>query len=242
MTVERGVRSNMVKAVTQHATVEQTAQHIHVDFSMPHAVLSSAALNGGIIHADHLVNVKVPKHGTFTSPPDVTLSKYCADAGWSGTTVGMMTAASMESFRMMHVSEQGVEIVVMATAGLSNARRVGDPAEHRIMTEQAEHVGTINIIVLTSAVLTGAASVEAVLMVTEAKTAALQDAGIRSPVSQRIATGTGTDAVAVVSGHGPEVIGYCGKHVVFGEILGRLVTNTVRSSIAWELEKIRRMC
>lgn len=227
----------MVKSVTQHATVKKTPQHIHVAFSLPHAVLSSAVLNGGVVYADHLVNVKVPNHGAFTEPPDVTLSRYCEDAGWSGTTVGMMTAASMESFRMMQVSEQGVEIVVMVTTGLSNARRVGDFAEHRIMAAPAEQVGTINIVVMTSAVLTEAASVEAVLMATEAKTAALQDAGIRSPVSHGIVTGTGTDAVAIVSGHGPEVVGYCGKHVVFGEILGRLVTKTVTSSIAWELEK-----
>jgi adenosylcobinamide hydrolase len=37
-----------------------------------------------------------------------------------------------------------------------------------------------------------------------------------------------------VSGHGPELISYCGKHVLFGEILGRLVMEAVSSSIAWE--------
>jgi len=82
--------------------------------------------------------------------------------------------------------------------------------------------------------LTDAASIEAILIITEAKAAALQDAKIISPISNKIATGTGTDSVAVVSGHGPETISYCGKHVLFGEILGRLVMETVASSIAWE--------
>jgi adenosylcobinamide amidohydrolase len=63
----------------------------------------------------------------------------------------------------------------------------------------------------------------------------MRNAGIRNPVSGRIASGTGTDAVAVVSGHGPEIIRYCGKHVLFGEISGRMVTETVASSIAWDL-------
>lgn len=225
----------MLTALTRHATVEQTPQYIHVAFSTPHCVTSSAVLNGGVVQADHLVNLKVPKHSPFTTPPDVSLARYCTDAGWRGTTVGMMTAASMRSFRMLHATEQGIDLAVMVTAGLLNARRVGDPAEHRSMATQSEYVGTINIVVLTSAVLTGAAGVEAVLMATEAKAAALQDAGIRSPLSQRIATGTGTDAVAVVSGQGPARIAYCGKHVLFGEILGRLVTDTVASSIAWAL-------
>ena len=224
----------MVETVTQHATLEQTQQHIHVAFSIPHQVTSSAVLNGGVVYANHLVNLKVPKNGIFTESAEVTLSKYCTDSGWEGTSVGMMTAASMNSFRMVQESEQGVEIVVMVTSGLSNARRVGDPAEQRKMADQSKKVGTINIVILTSAVLTGSASVEAVLIATEAKSAALQDAGIRSPVSNKIATGTGTDSVAIVSGHGPETIRYCGKHVLFGEILGRMVTDAVASSIHWD--------
>jgi adenosylcobinamide amidohydrolase len=164
---------------------------------------------------------------------EVTLAKYCADAGWSGTIVGMMTAASMDSFRMVRESVQDIDVIVLVTAGLSNPRRAGDRAEHRKMTTQPEEKGTINIIAMTSAILTGAAMVEALMMVTEAKSAVLQDASIRSPVSNKIATGTGTDAIAVVSGHGPETVRYCGKHVLIGEILGRLVTDAVRSSIDW---------
>ena len=146
----------------------------------------------------------------------------------------MMTAASMKSFRMAKITEQGIDIIIVVTTGLSNARRVGDVAECRAMVTDSKAVGTINIIFLTSAKLTDAASVEAVLMITEAKAAALQEAKILSPISNKIATGTGTDSVAVVSGHGPEVITYCGKHVVFCEILGRLVMETVASSIAWD--------
>ena len=229
----------MAVELIRQAYLEHTQNHIHIEFSQPHQIMSSAVLNGGFVSADHLVNMKVPKHssdkkGTASELPALTLSNYCLDAGWQGTSVGMMTAASMKSFRMAKVTEQGVELVVLVTSGLSNARRVGDRAECRTMAEDSKEVGTINIIFLTSAKLTDAASVEAVLVITEAKAAALQDAKIMSPISNEIATGTGTDSVAVVSGHGPEVIKYCGKHVLFGEILGRLVMDTVGSSIAWE--------
>ena len=224
----------MAVELIRRASLEHTQNHIHIEFSQPHQIMSSAVLNGGFVSANHLVNMKVPKDSSVNELPALTLSNYCLDADWQGTSVGMMTAASMKSFRMAKVTEQGVELVVLVTSGLSNARRVGDGAECRTMAEDTEAVGTINIIFLTSAKLTNAASVEAVLVITEAKAAALQDAKIMRPISNKIATGTGTDSVAVVSGHGPEVISYCGKHVLFGELLGRLVMDTVGSSIAWE--------
>ncbi len=144
-----------------------------------------------------------------------------------------MTAASMDSFRLTQETVQGIEMAVLVTSGLSNHRRVGDRAEYRKMVTEPKEIGTINIIVMTSAKLTDAAMVEALLIVTEAKTAVLHDANITSPVSGKMATGTGTDSVAVVSGHGSETVGYCGKHVLFGEVLGRMVIETVAASIAW---------
>jgi len=84
---------------------------------------------------------------------------------------------------------------------------------------------------LTTAVLTAAAMIEAVITATEAKTAALQNLGIKSPVSQAPATGTGTDAIAIAGGRGPIKVQYCGKHVIFGEILAKLVIEAVTASI-----------
>ena len=144
-----------------------------------------------------------------------------------------MTAASMDSFRLVQATEQGVEIIVLVTAGLSNARRAGDYAECREIGSPLYDAGTINIICLTTAVLTPAAQVEAVLTATEAKTAALQNLGIQSPVSGTPATGTGTDAIAVAGacGHGSIKVQYCGKHVIFGEILAKLVIEALTSSL-----------
>ena len=103
------------------------------------------------------------------------------------------------------------------------------------MASHYNQVGTINIIVITSASLTGSALIEALLITTEAKSAALQEAGIMSPVSNKLATGTDTDSVAVVSGPGPGDVKYCGKHVLFGELLDSSVIDTVSSS-QWAIE------
>ena len=231
----------MTTTLTKHASLNHAPNHIHVEFSIPHQVMSSAVLNGGFVYADHIVNLKVPKCLAAPDSPQHTLTQYCDNANWTGNSVGMMTAASMDSFRMAKESVQDIDIVVLVTAGLSNPRRAGDRAEYRIMAAESKEIGTINIIMITSAILTGAAMVEALLIITEAKTAALQDAGIMSPISNKIATGTGTDSVAVVSGHGPDTVNYCGKHVLFGEMLGRMVTDTVTSSITWDLTNIRSL-
>ena len=143
----------------------------------------------------------------------------------------MMTAASIGSFRIAKKKEQGVDIAVLVTSGLSNLRRAGDHAEYRIMGASSQEIGTINIIVLTSAMLTQSALVEALMIATEAKAAALQALEVKSAISPGIATGTGTDAIAIVNGQGKPTIKYCGKHVLFGEILAKLVIEAVTSSI-----------
>lgn len=221
----------MGEEIIKGVILEHTPDYIHIAFNTPHQVISSAVLNGGLISADHLVNMKVSGESLPLPSPEDTLLEYSRQKGWLGTIIGMMTAASMDSFRVIKETEQGIDIVVLVTTGLSNARRIGDYAEYRHMTTSSITPGTINIILITSAVLIDAAAVEALLMITEAKTAALQEAGIISPVSNGIATGTGTDSAAVVSGKGPEQVHFCGKHVLFGEMLGRMVKKAVLASV-----------
>ncbi len=225
------IQQNLAKGML----LECTTNHIHVQFDTPHRVISSAVLNGGFVKARHILNLNVRdqiKNGCkIQKRPDITLAEYGKENGWSSKIVGLMTAASMDSFRMVQATEQGVDIFVLVTAGLSNVRRAGDYAEHREIGTSAGDTGTINIICLTSASLTQAAMIEAVITATEAKTAALQNLGIKSPVSDSPATGTGTDAIAIAAGHGSIKIKYCGKHVIFGEILANLVIEAVTSSL-----------
>ncbi|MBW2478868.1 MAG: adenosylcobinamide amidohydrolase [Deltaproteobacteria bacterium] len=221
--------------LTAKILLEQTPDHLHVQFDTGYRVLSSAVLNGGFVEASHILNLKVAKHtaGSIPSfkPPAVELSGYCQKQGWQGTAVGMMTAASMDSYRMVKTAHQGVDLIVLVTAGLSNARRAGDHAEHRDIMGAVADIGTINIICLTSAGMTPAAMIEAVMTVTEAKAAALQNLDIKSQVSGGAATGTGTDAIAVAADPQADKIPYCGKHVLFGELLANLVIDAVTSSI-----------
>lgn len=224
-----------MNSLIEHISFEHTQNHLHLEFDNPHQVISSAVLNGGLVMADHFVNIKVSKSSEESveplPSPETTLSKYCENFNWHGTVVGMMTAASMDSFRIAKKREQGVDLAVLVTTGLSNLRRAGDHAEYRIMGESSQEIGTINIIVLTSATLTQPALIEALMVATEAKAAALQSLGVKSAILPGIATGTGTDAMAIVNGQGKPTVQYCGKHVLFGEILAKLVIEALTSSI-----------
>lgn len=221
----------MTKLISQSVRFEHTPLHVHLEFLMPRTVISSAVFNGGVTQASHIVNLKVPDQVQTEESVESTLTQYCQDSGWMGVSVGMMTAASMNSLCVASQNVQGVDIEVLVTSGLSNPRRAGDPAEYQQIGSTVTDVGTINIIVISSAELTMPAMVEAVMIVTEAKAAALQDAGVVSPVSNRCATGTGTDAIAIVNGDGVHRVEFCGKHVLFGEILAKLVIRAVTESI-----------
>jgi adenosylcobinamide amidohydrolase len=215
--------------------LKQTREHICVSFDTEHPVLSSAVLNGGGCTASNILIMKVAENFTgkrqAVAKPEKTLAGYCRQLQLSGTTVGMMTSASMESFRQVSRSSQGVKITAMVTAGISNARCAGDRADQRVFHEYGNPTGTINIIILTTAKMSPAALVESVMLAAEAKTVAMRELDVKSPVSRAIATGTGTDAIAVANGAGPETIRYCGKHVLFGEMLASAVIEAITTSL-----------
>jgi len=216
--------------------LKQTPEHIYVGFSTEHPVLSSAVFNGGACTASNILIMQVAENfdGTkqIVENPENTLAEYCRQLQLSGTTVGMMTSASMDSFRLVSRSSQGVVISAMVTAGISNARCAGDRADRRTFQTDADPTGTINIIILTNAMMSHAAMVESVMLATEAKTVAMHKLGVKSPVSGAIATGTGTDAIAVANGFGSETIRYCGKHVLFGEMLASVVIEAITESLS----------
>lgn len=226
--------------LTPDICLTHTPAHLHLRFAQPLRVLSCAVLKGGFTQADHLLNLKVPKRIEVAETPETSLQRYAQDKGWQGTTVGMMTAASMNSFRYQTTICEGVTICALVTCGLSNLRRAGDPADVPSLLASPPEAGTINTILLTDAQLTDAAMVEAMMIITEAKTALMHSLDLRSPISGAIATGTGTDATAIISGHGPQ-IAYSGKHVRLGEVIASLTAQALADSIDWYFQRPERL-
>jgi len=208
---------------------------LHVDFGSDHRVLSSAVLNGGLGYCRHFVNLGVDqKCAAQRVDPATRIEQAYRGFSLRGPLVGMMTAASMRSCRANVIKVEQHVLLVALTSGLANARAAGDRAEYRQLFDTVTHAGTINILVCFSAPLTDTAMVEALSIVTEAKVQVMHDFDVASLVSDRIATGTGTDATAVVcSQQGGKKIRYAGKHTLFGEQLAQSVYKTLSSSLVY---------
>ncbi len=215
---------------------ERTQRHVRVELPGLWRACGSTPLRGGLVLTRRVVILNVESHGpdgdVDMPSPETTLEGYCRRRRWSGPSMGMMTAASMQSCRTAQRGHEGMAVFVVLTAGLTNARRAGDKADPGLTGIATIPPGTINIVAVTNANLADAAMVEAIMVMTEAKAAVLQRRAVMSPVSGLVATGTGTDSIALVCGEGPRVR-WCGKHVVPGELFARAVMDALDASLEW---------
>jgi adenosylcobinamide hydrolase len=159
---------------------------------------------------------------------DFMQQKIACDLKLSKTDINKMaTAADMDNLAVVTKEFQPLTVTVLATAGAkTNAIRTGvDESSH---IEGREPKGTINIVLLTNAVLTDGAMARAIVTVTEAKTAALEDLKVPSSYTRNVqATGTGTDSVIVVSGVTGPKAAYTGGHSKIGELIGKATYEAV---------------
>jgi iron complex transport system ATP-binding protein len=168
----------------------------------------------------------LPAESWAFEDPAAYLQAVAKDLGLTGCGVGLMTAVSMDRLICRRAQSRDLWVEAFITVGTSNAVRAGDPATVTEAVERPRSAGTINIILVTNADLSVPAMVEAVQVATEAKTAALAEAKVITKLTGTTATGTGTDAMVIVSGHGRQVR-YAGTHTSRGEMVGRVVLEGV---------------
>ncbi len=221
---------NIEESVNPACRLRQTEKYILLTFNASMHAISSCVLNGGQQNIRHVLNLKVVDDDTIVEDPAVTLSTICAGLGLTEKCLGMMTAASMTTLRYQTCWFGELYFSAIVTAGLENARRAGDPAD-MIVSDGVLPAGTINLVVSTNASLAPAAMMEALMIATEAKVAALEALNVRSTKTAAIATGTGTDAIAIVSDPNGAPLRYVGKHVVAGEMLAQAVIGALTASL-----------
>lgn len=255
---------------------------VDIRFSSPFQIQSSSVFNGGYQHFERFINLKVSDQCIVgkTTPQQVfqeyvdqthtLLEETNTGSKNIDGVIGMMTAASMKSCRIVSQTlcddhQNTIKLLVMATSGIGNLRAAGDKAEYRYLYsavhQQAENasespssqsplanhaipakpampvkLGTINLFIACDKVLSPAAQTEAIMLATEAKVLALHNLNLQSPISEKMATGTGTDAVAVACPHpltavSSPIIDFVGKHTLLGEQLGQMVITAVSDSI-----------
>jgi adenosylcobinamide amidohydrolase len=149
--------------------------------------------------------------------------------------IGLLTSRNVSTYRDVTCEGWGIRARCIATVGLGNALRAGDPPG------VGGRIGTINLLLHVDTPLTDQALLEASAIVTEAKAAAMMEAGISSRRSGRPATGTGTDCTVVTckvqQSRGQRMV-YAGKHTQIGSLIGDAAFQaTSRGIAAWLLER-----
>jgi adenosylcobinamide amidohydrolase len=205
--------------------IELRGRTLVVRLGGPHAVLSWAVVNGGRQTATEVVWVEV-RDGELRPPvdPATLLRARLAQVGLPHA-VGLLTSRALSRFVSSERKAEGEAARCVATVGLGNLLRAGDPVSR-------PRVGTINLVCQVSFPLSDRALVEALSIAAEARTAAVLEAGLPSRVSGAPATGTGTDCIVVAAPAAPEGAPYAGKHTLAGHLIGAVVEEAVRHGVA----------
>ncbi len=211
-------------------SVRQEQESLIVSFASPVRTLSWAVLNGGFCHARHVINHHVDgKNPLFCAQPGPWLERAAAELGLRGKIVAMATAVEMRHTVQVSMIGGAARVNCFTTVGCGNALSVGDPAS-MMLEEPAPALHTINMILTVQPGLADEAMVEAVQIATEGRVRALYEKGIKSCRSGLLATGTGTDCIAVVS-LGGNPVRYCGKHTQLGELIGMAAYSAVKKGL-----------
>jgi adenosylcobinamide amidohydrolase len=212
--------------------VTQEDRWLVASFSRPVRACSWAIVGGGLVEVDHVAWLEV-QDADLRPPVDAIelLELRLAERRLS-RAVGLLTSRRVSTYRDARAEHGSLQARCLATVGLGNALRAGDPPG------VAGRIGTINVLVHVSTPLSDLALLEASAIATEAKAAAVLEAGVRSRRSALPATGTGTDCTVVsceISRARPAV--YAGKHTAVGAVVGEAVFNAVSAGArAWLAE------
>ena len=200
------------------------AEALHLQSEEPLTTLSSSFYGGAFQRVHHILNAHVaPDYDS--ARPSADLRAIATRCGVNGPFVGLLTAVPLERARLLFAEEAGLRVNVLMTAGVGNATSVGESLPYTYGP------GTINIIVLIDGHFTRAALVNAVLTITEAKTAVLRELGVQTPEGMS-ATGTSTDTVTIgVTGRGP-VRSYAGPATLEGWLIAKTVRQALRECLA----------
>jgi adenosylcobinamide amidohydrolase len=210
---------------------------IFIDTGVPWVSISSAVIGGGLELKRYFVNRQVKPGYRNDHPADEALS-FLAETFpeyhdlHSRQWVALMTAALVGDACWVRLSRQGCQVLVIVTAGVSNACAAGI-TPHCLLDTVTPQPGTINIMAFLSRALLPGAMVNAVQTVTEAKTQTLRELGIKCPATGAYASGTTTDALVIAANTQTAAEHYAGP----GTLPGYLLALGVRQGLTQALRR-----
>ncbi|MCP8895139.1 adenosylcobinamide amidohydrolase [Shinella daejeonensis] len=198
-------------------------------FAAPQTMLSWSLTRPGFTRSKAVAWLEVRDADLPLGVDPLDLLETRMAAAGHGEAVHLMTSRDVTRFETARSAAGGVEASCLATVGLSNAGRIGEPFT------RGGRTGTINLLAHVDRPLCEAAMIEALSIATEARTAAVMELGLLRnglPV-----TGTGTDCVVVAAPEGAGQERFAGLHTDIGLALGRSVYDAVRAGgLAWIAE------
>jgi adenosylcobinamide amidohydrolase len=227
-----------------HKRVSFESRTALVVFKRPRAALSTrqgfrfiraAALHGAPPKAWSFIG----RIGVATYEGAILASALKGRGPGPGAAVLLSTAADPRCMAIETRKYAWLTVTALVTAGAgSNAMRAGtdygDWLEGQKVPRRPH--GTINILLIVNVDLTPAALARLIITVTEAKTAALLDLGIKSTYTPKVlATGTGTDEVIVVAGRGRRQ-SQAGGHTKLSELAARAVHAAVLGALIRQMK------
>lgn len=150
-------------------------------------------------------------------------------------TSGFLTVADMANMAIVTETYREIEVTAIVTAGIEvNGGRAGDNASYYELNGKYEfRVGTINTILIINSNLSENTLLRSVLTAAEAKAVALQELMAPSKYSNGVATGSGTDNIAVISNMESEnVLLTAGKHSKLGELIGKSLIKAIKQALS----------
>ncbi len=199
-----------------------SAPWLEFDLGAPHQVLSWSVNRPGYQRARRILWREIRNADL---PPGLDVGDWLARelaARGAEDAICLLTSRRIDRHVLRGAREGHVTAQALATVGLSNAERVGhrmDRTGRDWNRDLGAIFGTINIAVKLNHALSQTGLLEALSIASQARTAAILDAGHRLPVG--LATGTGTDCIAMAAPEGAD--DYAGLHTDTGIALGRAV-------------------
>ncbi|PKG32793.1 adenosylcobinamide amidohydrolase [Methanoregula sp.] len=233
----------MIVVLPGNEQVENHGTTLVVRFKGPRKVLSTSWLNGGYRTDLHAVfNHQIPREACESCHNGGSVREYLEEVarglGFDSESVtGLVTRAEMRNTAVITEQFRDLTVTAIVTAGIDkNGGRAGDPASYYEDGNSFEPVGgTINTILVIGADLPEHAMARALMTAAEAKAVALQQLMARSLYSCGIATGSGTDMIAIVSDPGSRLhLTDAGKHAKLGELIGRTVIRATTKALEEE--------
>lgn len=223
--------SRIGDAAGSRASVNRRGRWLIVEFAEPQVVLSWAIVGGGLRRARTVAWYEVEERELRPPVDPRRFLRQRLEEGAMAQAVGLLTSRSLDSYVDVQRSYGSWSARCVATVGLGNAVRIGDPPG------PTGRIGTVNLLCSLSGALGENALVEALALASEARTAAVLEARVPSAVSGLAATGTGTDCIVVSAAAEGVALEYAGKHTVVGHLIGAAVSEAIgRGAEVWKAE------